>query len=373
MFTCKLQPSVTFGTPSIGFASMTFTKLPSLAEKEITERIIRGVKIRRGKRLIAYTSNTINVLRAIIKRLDRVRNIAKISFEELKQLTGIRNRSTLADHLYLLESDVQFIDVKRGRSKGVKNTINIYRLVGIVADCVLDRKRAKTAKKADLQSPIIGQESESMFGCLLDKVSQQTKDFGIANRILLKLIEDYGHDRVDAVVAYVLKQTWNPTNPQGLAVNLVRDPKFDPAKQTQKPSIKAIDPVSKFEDMDLNVPLTPTNTDVPSQDMPDLPWLAETQQQSQAPAGIQDASWEFAHKQLQLQLDRQTFDLWLKSSILVGVEDNHYMVWCETSRARDMCQQMLYRNIRRVLSDVIGVSAEEVVIKFVTAEDMAVA
>jgi chromosomal replication initiator protein len=71
----------------------------------------------------------------------------------------------------------------------------------------------------------------------------------------------------------------------------------------------------------------------------------------------QDA-WKAAYNQLELQLDRASFDTWLRKAVFLGVEDGTFVIGVHNSYARDMLQHRLYRNIRRVLSDVRGESTE---------------
>ena len=67
----------------------------------------------------------------------------------------------------------------------------------------------------------------------------------------------------------------------------------------------------------------------------------------------QDA-WNATYNQLELQLDRASFDTWLRHAVLLGVEEGVYIVGVHNSYAQDMLQHRLYRNVRRVLSDVLG-------------------
>ncbi|MEO1289799.1 MAG: DnaA/Hda family protein, partial [Chloroflexota bacterium] len=67
----------------------------------------------------------------------------------------------------------------------------------------------------------------------------------------------------------------------------------------------------------------------------------------------QDA-WNATFNQLELQLDRASFDTWLRHAVLLGVEDGVFVVGVHNSYAQDMLQHRLYRNVRRVLSDVLG-------------------
>jgi chromosomal replication initiator protein len=71
----------------------------------------------------------------------------------------------------------------------------------------------------------------------------------------------------------------------------------------------------------------------------------------------QDA-WNATYNQLELQLDRASFDTWLRSAVFLGVENGVYVIGVQNSYAQDMLQHRLYRNVRRVLSDVCGKTTE---------------
>ena len=75
------------------------------------------------------------------------------------------------------------------------------------------------------------------------------------------------------------------------------------------------------------------------------------------------AAWSAAYHQLELQLDRASFDTWLRSAVLLDyeAETKTFVVGVYNSYARDMLQHRLYRNVARILRDVIG---HEVTIRF---------
>ncbi len=70
------------------------------------------------------------------------------------------------------------------------------------------------------------------------------------------------------------------------------------------------------------------------------------------------ALWQSAYHQLELQLDRASFNTWLRGASLLEVEDGVFVIGVRSDYAREMLQHRLYRNIRRVLSDVCGRSVE---------------
>ncbi|MFN8565319.1 MAG: chromosomal replication initiator protein DnaA, partial [Anaerolineae bacterium] len=69
-------------------------------------------------------------------------------------------------------------------------------------------------------------------------------------------------------------------------------------------------------------------------------------------------TWNAAFHQLEMQLDRASFETWLRGAALLRVEDGVYVIGVRNAYARDMLQHRLYRNVRRVVSDVCGTSVE---------------
>lgn len=73
----------------------------------------------------------------------------------------------------------------------------------------------------------------------------------------------------------------------------------------------------------------------------------------------QDA-WNIAYSQLEIQLDRANFDTWLRGATFLGFDPEAavFRIGIGNPYARDMLQQRLYRDIRRILSDVWGARVE---------------
>lgn len=71
----------------------------------------------------------------------------------------------------------------------------------------------------------------------------------------------------------------------------------------------------------------------------------------------QDA-WNIAFSQLELQLDRASFNTWLRGATFLGHEDGVFVIGVRNSYARDMLEHRLYRHVWRILSDVCGTSVE---------------
>ncbi|MCC6614731.1 MAG: chromosomal replication initiator protein DnaA [Anaerolineae bacterium] len=64
--------------------------------------------------------------------------------------------------------------------------------------------------------------------------------------------------------------------------------------------------------------------------------------------------WKTAYHQLELQLDRASFETWLRGASLLAVDGDVFVIGVRNDYAREMLQHRLYRNVRRVLSDVTG-------------------
>ena len=65
-----------------------------------------------------------------------------------------------------------------------------------------------------------------------------------------------------------------------------------------------------------------------------------------------------AYTQLVMQLDRPSFDTWLRDADLLSCEGDVFVIGVRNGYARDMLQHRLYRNVRRVISDIYGQSVE---------------
>jgi len=75
--------------------------------------------------------------------------------------------------------------------------------------------------------------------------------------------------------------------------------------------------------------------------------------ESEVRVNIQDA-WTATQHQLQLQLDRPTFDTWLRDADYVRFEDDVLVIGVENDYTRDMLQQRLSRPIQRILAEIMG-------------------
>lgn len=77
--------------------------------------------------------------------------------------------------------------------------------------------------------------------------------------------------------------------------------------------------------------------------------------------------WAVAYSQLGIQLDRASFETWVRDTQLVAVDGNVWRFAARTQYAADMLQHRLIREISRVLSDVVGVDRKQLELCFETA------
>jgi chromosomal replication initiator protein len=70
--------------------------------------------------------------------------------------------------------------------------------------------------------------------------------------------------------------------------------------------------------------------------------------------------WNAAKHQLELQLDRGSYETWVKRAEYIDFSQDEklFIVGVPTSYIRDMLQNRLYRNVKRIVSNVAGSSVE---------------
>lgn len=71
----------------------------------------------------------------------------------------------------------------------------------------------------------------------------------------------------------------------------------------------------------------------------------------------QDA-WTAAYNQLEMQLDRASFNTWLRDAAFLRCEQDTFIVGVRNGYARDMLQHRLYRSVCRAVSDIYGQSVD---------------
>ena len=81
--------------------------------------------------------------------------------------------------------------------------------------------------------------------------------------------------------------------------------------------------------------------------------------------------WKLAKQQLELQLERPTFETWLKDAFLVDYdpEAQTLVVAVPQIYARDFCQNRLYRAIWRAVADVSGMAGKSLQLRFLTRQE----
>lgn len=133
-----------------------------------------------------------------------------------------------------------------------------------------------------------------------------------------------------------------------------------------------------------NAGIVPTGEDVPVMSLinPDLeawraqwaderernkPWAEKQEAIAPATEAVERVAYsgltwreafELAWGQLQLQFDRATFDTWLKDARIVDVEEGVPVFEVPNQYAEEKINKWLYRNIRRVISDVLNRQVE---------------
>lgn len=211
---------------------------------------------------------------------------------------------------------------------------------------------------------------------LLDTSIESAKSVqGISDTTARGLVAKYGPYKVMAAVKLTHSRKRN--NPAGTLVACLRDqwecPPLEPQSLT---TFQEKDDGEKFRDDTPHTPLPPS----PQAGMPPgFPPTALPPDEDTEPDGVvaddttdrdvdvtpapeiatpESQAWNTAYQQLEIQLDRASFDTWLRGAEFLRVETKTYVIGVPNKYACDMLQHRLYRDIRRVLSDVIGVETE---------------
>jgi len=122
-----------------------------------------------------------------------------------------------------------------------------------------------------------------------------------------------------------------------------------------EPSVEpSVEPSSSSDSQESSSSSPPTMTTIDRKEpTPESPVLKNT-----APTQRQIDAWTAAYGQLEIQLDRFSFETWLRGGKLLGMDGEVWVIGVKNNYAKDMCQHRLYRNIRRVLGDCLGESVE---------------
>lgn len=100
-------------------------------------------------------------------------------------------------------------------------------------------------------------------------------------------------------------------------------------------------------------PVDPAADETPTK--PDLDWDTEKQVvwgPPPEPETPECAIWKRAYGQLEIQLDRASFDTWVRSARFLRCEGDTYVVGVANNYAREMLQHRLYRDIQRLVRNV---------------------
>ena len=102
---------------------------------------------------------------------------------------------------------------------------------------------------------------------------------------------------------------------------------------------------------------------LPISERVNLPW-----ENAYSPDETMADAWKMAHNQLDIRFDRMNFNSYMRDAILVDYDPETltFTLAAKTQHQADMLQHRLYRDIRRVLSDVVG---QEVEITAVSHQD----
>jgi len=90
-----------------------------------------------------------------------------------------------------------------------------------------------------------------------------------------------------------------------------------------------------------------------------------------SPTEVQLKQWSITLIQLEMQLDRASFDTWVRGATLLAVQSGPPDVWQVGTRspmARDNCEHRIGRLIKRVFLDCGGFKQDAVTIEYVVAE-----
>ena len=88
-----------------------------------------------------------------------------------------------------------------------------------------------------------------------------------------------------------------------------------------------------------------------------------------APLPDQQQAWDAAYHQLELQLDRGSFDRYFGDAALLGLADRCYVVGVRHEHARDVCQSTYHRMVHRILRDVLAANGQDIELQFVVKGD----
>lgn len=192
-------------------------------------------------------------------------------------------------------------------------------------------------------------------------ILQAKKIKGISDHAARRLVAEYGTERIMAVAPLALQR--GRVNPAGWFVQALKenwqfpaldkptplppsqpDPaKWDGDKAEDGDTAPDFDAAAETENGDSTLGDTPTHVVLAPPVEPDTP---------------ECDNWKKAYGQLQIQMDRNSFDTYVRDVRFLRCDDGVYVIGAANIYARNMLQYRLYRDVRRVLSNVAGAVIE---------------
>ncbi len=354
---------------------------PTYGKIANTTRALISGKILHEK---GYTGTTGWLYVNIAGLIDRHNNTLEISLSDLELETGLSEQSIITHTVHLERLGLLHVDRESAGPKS--NKVNIYSLLGEGAEVTLWNGGQKNivaskspskflttpAKNLDGKDSLQTNTNKQAAAAVKKEKSQSEKfelspkqqgavnalrDIKISPKIARELVIAQGDklERLFATIkcAEVSSSINNPpgfvraemeNNAQNLSWDIVSN-----GWQTLDDYIKQYMPKAP-EDYAPPAKREPDPAPVP-QPKPKLPPMPEVDPQVKE-------HWTIAYNQLELQFDRATFDTWLRGAAVIGCEDGRFVIAVRDAYVRDMLQHRLYRNVRRVLSDVRGENTE---------------
>lgn len=168
---------------------------------------------------------------------------------------------------------------------------------------------------------------------------QEIKNLGINAANAQQIVAAYGGERVLTQV-HLARQNAK-RNPAGWLIESLRENwQFTPV---ETPVVAAPDPVEVSVDDHTGDDESLPHTVLGPPPEPDSP---------------ECAIWKKAYSQLEIQLDRASFDTWVRAARFLRCEDGQYVIGVANNYARDFLQHRMYRDVRRVVSSVAGTAVE---------------
>lgn len=185
-----------------------------------------------------------------------------------------------------------------------------------------------TSPQTTLQTDVVAQKA----------LQEAVKISGLKQAAALRLISTYGASLVGQFAPHFQSDNWK--NPAGAFCQALREHwQFGPVEMTQQVVSEAV-PDRQDERLHDEPPPLPPSPAEPAAASP--------------PA----EAWNRALRQLEAQIDRHNFDTFLRPTHFERVEQGEYIIAAPHPFARDILQERMYRDIRRVLGNVLGAPVE---------------